>query len=320
MYKFEEDKLLEEIKEKSPKRILLQLPEGLKKEAIRLSNLIQKETNTEVIVSGEHLWGACDIALEEAKNLGCDLIIIYGHTQFIKTDFPVIYLEARYEKDITKLLKKVLEKSIALVASVQHIHQIPIAKEFFEKNNINVVIPEAKGNAFYDGQVLGCEYTGLKLINKVESIIVIGNKFHALGASLATNKKVILLDPCSEEVIEIEKEKIMKQRAAAIDKVKQADKIGIIICKKPGQKFGSLDYVKEKLEKMKKEYTIISMDEITNNKLTNLYNIEAFIELGCPRIAIDDTAKFKKPIITAREFSFLTNDITWEDLLEKGFL
>ena len=111
----------------------------------------------------------------------------------------------------------------------------------------------------------------------------------------------------------------MKQRVFAIEKVKQARKIGVIISTKLGQHFGSFDYVLEKLKKIGKEGVLISMNEVTNDKLVNLYDIEAFVELACPRIAVDDYSKFSKPVITIREFAYLVGDVTWEDLLEKGF-
>ncbi len=326
MYKFEESRLIMEINGKKPKRVLLQLPEGLKKDGLRIASLITNKTSSEVILSGEPLWGACDVAITEAKTLGCDLIVIYGHAPFMKVRFPVIYLEARYEKNISKMLAKSYDnlknyKSIALATSVQHIHQIAKVKEFFESKGIKVSVPEAKGHSFYDGQVLGCEYNSLKTL-KADAIFIIANKFHALGAALSTNKPVILLDPFNEEITNMsyEKNKIIKQRGAAIEKARQAKKIGIIIGTKIGQKFGSFESVKEKLKKMNKEYVLISMSEITNDKLINLHDIEAFIELACPRIAIDAAALFDKPILTIREFSVLCGDISWTELLEKGFV
>ena len=326
MYKFEESRLIMEINGKKPKRVLLQLPEGLKKDGLRIASLITNKTSSEVILSGEPLWGACDVAITEAKTLGCDLIVIYGHAPFMKVRFPVIYLEARYEKNISKMLAKSYDnlknyKSIALATSVQHIHQIAKVKEFFESKGIKVSVPEAKGHSFYDGQVLGCEYNSLKTL-KADAIFIIANKFHALGAALSTNKPVILLDPFNEEITNMsyEKNKIIKQRGAAIEKARQAKKIGIIIGTKIGQKFGSFESVKEKLKKMNKEYVLISMSEITNDKLINLHDIEAFIELACPRIALVAAALFDKPILTIREFSVLCGDISWTELLEKGFV
>ncbi|MEK6907024.1 MAG: diphthamide synthesis protein, partial [Nanoarchaeota archaeon] len=104
MYKFDEENLIKEIKERKAKRILLQLPEGLKKEASRLAKFIQDNTNSEVIIAGEPCWGACDIALDEARNLKADLIILYGHAPFMKIDFPILYVEVRYETNIEDLV------------------------------------------------------------------------------------------------------------------------------------------------------------------------------------------------------------------------
>jgi 2-(3-amino-3-carboxypropyl)histidine synthase len=328
MYKFEEEKLIKEIKEKKPKLILLQLPEGLKKEAFNLAKLIKDKTKTEVIVSGEPCWGACDIALDEARNLKADLIVLYGHAPFMKIDFPIIYIEARYETNIEDLIKKSLNElkdynKIALVCSVQHMHQLEIIKKILEANKKEVFIPPKKGFAFYSGQVLGCEYNGLKSIkDKIDTILVIGNDFHALGASLAISKKVILIDPFNKEVYSMDKKRdlILRQRIIAINKVRDARRIGVIIDNKPGQHFGSAYYIKNKLEKQEKEVVLLSMNEITDDKLVNLYNIDAFIETACPRISTEDYARFSKPVINYREALVVINDLTFEQLFEQGIV
>ncbi len=326
MYAFEEEKLIEQVGERKPKRILLQLPEGLKKEGFRLAKLIQEKTGVETIISGEPLWGACDVAVAEAKALHADLVVIYGHAPFMKIDFPVVYVEARFARDIVPIVRKALKllkgTTIGLVASVQHIHQLADVKRLLEKRGKNVVIPDRKGHAFYVGQVLGCEYTGLKLeTKKLDCVLVIANKFHALGAALSIDKPVILVDPASEEIIDVGplKKKIIQQRMAAIEGVRKAQRIGIILSTKIGQHFGSFAHVQEKLKKLRKESVLLSMNEVTNDKLVNLYDIGAFVELACPRIAIDDYSKFSKPVITAKEFAYLVGDLTWDDLLEKGF-
>src|SRR3989338_9734944 len=106
-FDFEEQKVIKELQEKNVKKALLQLPEGLKQEAIRLANLFEKETSAEIIVSGETCWGGCDLGLEEAQTLGVDLLIHYGHAPFMKkVDFPVLYIEMQDKKPITKLLEE----------------------------------------------------------------------------------------------------------------------------------------------------------------------------------------------------------------------
>src|SRR3989344_6573484 len=327
-FDFAEDRVVNEIKDRKVKRALLQLPEGLKMEGSRLANYFESKTNAEVVVSGEPCWGACDLALGEAQALNADLLIHYGHAPFIKNvEFPVLYIEMPDSRDISKLLKKSkkpLDKyqTLGLVCSVQHMHQLKQTKEFFEKLGKKVIIPEKKGYSHYDGHVVGCEYNSLKIIkDKVDAFIVIGNRFHSLGATIAVEKPVYLLDTYNQEILDMSKfkDKILKQRAIAISKVKHARSIGIIIGTKPGQIFGNFKVIKDKFKKLGKEVTVVTMNEITQDKLTNLYNIEAFVELACPRIAVEDYGKYDKPIITFKESLVVLGELQWEDLLEHGF-
>ena len=210
-----------------------------------------------------------------------------------------------------------------MVGSVQHIKQLDDAKKTYEDNGKKVLIPYKKGYAYYNGHVIGCEYNSLKVIEKdVDAFIVIGNRFHSLGAALSVNKPVFLIDVYNNEISDMNKLKkiVIKQRAIAIQKVKHADNIGIIIGMKHGQKFGSAKILKEKLEKIDKNVVVLSMTEITPDKLMAFYNIDAFIEVACPRIAIEDYARYEKPIITFKEALVVLNELKWEDLLKDGFL
>ena len=103
-FDFEEERIVKELKERKVKIALLQLPEGLKKEASRLANYFERKNDAEIIVSGETCWGGCDLALDEAKNLEADLLIHYGHAPFMKkVDFPAIYIEI---KDLAEMIYK----------------------------------------------------------------------------------------------------------------------------------------------------------------------------------------------------------------------
>ena len=325
-FDFEEYKVIEEINKRNCKKVLIQLPEGIKQEASRLSSILESKTNAEIIISGEPCWGGCDIALDEARNLKVDLLVHFGHAQFIKSDFPILYIELKDNTDLTYLLEKVkiyIEnfKKLGLVSSIQHIHKLNNIKEFF--NNKEIIIPNKKGFSHYDGHVVGCEYNSLKSIEEeVDAFLVIGNRFHSLGASLSVNKPVFLIDVYNQEILNMEefKDKVIRQRFAAIEKVKNSKSIGIIIGTKPGQVFGSYKVIKDKFKSLNKEVAIITMNEITQDKLTNLRNIDAFVELACPRIAVEDYGKYNKPIITFRESLVVLNELKWEDLLENGFL
>jgi 2-(3-amino-3-carboxypropyl)histidine synthase len=116
------------------------------------------------------------------------------------------------------------------------------------------------------------------------------------------------------------KEKIIRQRFISIEKFRKAKNIGVIIENKIGQRFGSSEALIEKIRKKGKKAIIIIMSEITPEKIMNFYNIDAFVDLACPRIAIDDFEKYPKPILTLKETLVALDGKKWEELIEEGFL
>jgi 2-(3-amino-3-carboxypropyl)histidine synthase len=328
VFNFQKQKLREELKKIKPKRVLVQLPEGIKQDAFDIKKTIQS-MNIEVVFSGETCWGACALAIDEAKKSKCDAIVHFGHSEFFKQNkIPVIYIEVIDQLNLEPILKKSLPsikkyKKVGFSYSIQHKHDLGDILKFYKKANKEITLSKKLGNISHEGQILGCQYQGLKAIqDKVEAFMILGNRFHAMGALLALNKPVILLDVYNDKVETFPglKDKILKQRAISIHKFKQAKKIGVLTEIKPGQKFGSENILIKKLEKAGKDFIVISMDEISNEKLRNFYDIDAFIELACPRIAVDDYAKYEKPVLTFKEAMCGLDEISWDELLKEGLL
>ena len=327
-YDFEENRITNEIRKRDAKRILIQLPEGLKKEAFKIVDLIKRNCNVDIIVSGSSCWGGCEIAVEEAEKIKADLLIHFGHAPFVKTDFPVLYIELYSKLDAVNLLDKNIDKlnidKIGLIGSVQYVKQFENLRKYLESKGKKIVIPKKKGFAAYDGHVVGCEYNSLKTIeDEVDGFLMIGNKFHSLGAALmCVDKDVYLLNEQSNklELMNGEKDKIIRQRAIAIDKVKSAKKIGIVVDKKIGQyNMNIAEKLKSDLEKLGKEVIVILVNEFSPG-LMNFYNVDAFIDTACPRIAIEDYGRYDKPIINSREANVVVGKRSWEELLEKGLI
>jgi 2-(3-amino-3-carboxypropyl)histidine synthase len=323
----EEEFMISELKKLKPKKVLIQLPEGIKTEALAIKEKIEK-LGIEVIFSGETAWGGCCVAVDEAKSFGADLIVHFGHSEFLKTKFPVLYIPIKDKLDLSNILTRSLDslnsyKKIGLSVAVQNRHDMDKIVDFYEKNKKEIVLSKKLGHSSFDGHVIGCEYAGLKKIEKeVDAFVIVGNRFHSVGAALATDKPVFLLDVYNNEVSNMYefKEKIIKERAMAIDRFKRSKNIGIIIESKLGQKFGNYKVLIDKFEKSDKNVLMISMSEMTPEKIMNFYNVDAFVELACPRIAIDDYSRYPKPILTFREALVAIGEKSWEELVEKGFL
>ena len=324
---FQKAKLVKELKKIKPKKVLVQLPEGVKQNAIEFSKIIEG-LGIEVVFSGETCWGGCSVAVHEAKDIGADLIIHFGHAKFMEVNFPVLYIEIKDELNLIPILKKSLKnikkfKKIGLSYSIQHKHDIEKIIDFYEKNSKKVLLSKKIGCVAYEGHIIGCQYQGLKAIEKeVDAFVIVGNNFHSMGACLEVEKPVVLIDIYNDKVSEMKdvRDKILKQRAISIQNFKDAKKIGIISEHKLGQKFGNAKELVKKLKKDDKEVILITMNELTPDKLMNFYDIDAFVELACPRIAIDDFAKYEKPILTFKEVLVAIGEKSWEDLLKTGFL
>ena len=290
-------------------RILIQFPEGLKQKALEYAESLEKEGN-EVFVSASPNFGACDLALDEARNLKVDKLIHYGHAEFNKVDFDVEYVP--YEIDAPlDLLPKSLEylkefNRISVVTTVQHLHQLDSIKEFYEKNGKEVFIGRPYGFAKHPGQILGCDIgSAASVDSKVDAHVYFGGGiFHPLGALLNTKKPFLVIEPFDNKVEFIDSLRDTYQRRskgkvlASLD----AKSIAILVSTKNGQHNLKLaEILKKKIESEGLKSAILVSNTFDFDSINNMMAFDAFVNTACPRIAIDDTDRLRKPLLSANE-------------------
>ncbi len=331
MFDLEEDRLVAEITGRGARRVLIQLPDGLKNEGPRLAGIIRQKTGAEAFVSAVPAWGACDLSLDAAARLKADLLVHYGHNEFLRdgsNGIPVLYIPAKSKHDVIPVLEKSLPllegKNIGLATVVQHLHTLPEMTRFLEEKGFKVLLPGRGPWSHETGQVLGCDYFGLKRIEpQVDSFLVVGSYFHGLGASLSVEKPTILADPYDGTVRSLDQDraKIIRQRYAMVEKARQANSFGIIVSTKPGQSNPTIALnIQRQLEENGKKAVVLYADEIVPQKLLDFTDIEAFVDTACPRLALDDPERFLKPIVTRDEIMVVMGAWTWEQLLEHGLV
>ena len=331
MYDLEEERLVAEIMGRGVRRLLIQLPDGLKNEGPRLSSIIREKTGAEVFVSASPAWGACDLSLDAAARLKADLLVHYGHNEFLRDSsngLPVLYIPAKSKHDVMPLVEKAMPlldgSRIGLATVVQHLHTLEGMTKVLESSNFRVTVPGRGPWAHNSGQVLGCDYFGLKRIEpEVDSFLIVASYFHALGASLSLEKPTIYADPYDGTVRSLEQDRarIIRQRYAMVEKAKQAKNFGIIVSTKPGQSNPTIALnILSQLEQSGRKGVILYADEVRPDKLLDFLDIEAFVDTACPRLALDDPERFLKPIVTRDEIMVVMGAWTWEQLLERGLV
>jgi 2-(3-amino-3-carboxypropyl)histidine synthase len=288
-------------------RILLQFPEGLKQHALEYAKKLEKEGN-EVIISASPSFGACDVAVDEAKAVGAQKIIHFGHAEFIHiNDIEVEYVEYSIDADLS-ILEESLEmlkkyKKINIVTTVQHLKQLPSIKEFYEKNGKEVIIGRPYGLAKYNGQILGCDVGSAATVDKeVDAHVYFGGGlFHPLGAVYATKKPFLSIDPFAGKMLWLDeyREKRKKLEKGLIIKSLSAKNFGILVSTKVGQYNIELaKIIKEKLEKNGLNGFILVANTFDFDSLNNMLEIDAFVNTACPRIATEDNDRLRKPLLS----------------------
>ncbi|MEM3672665.1 MAG: diphthamide biosynthesis enzyme Dph2 [Candidatus Bathyarchaeia archaeon] len=326
-FDFEEERVKQKILEIGAKRVLIQLPEGLKNEAIRLSKIVEK-AGALPIISADPCYGACDLATAEAESLDADLIVHYGHAKMIKYEkVPTLYVEARATISVEDVVKEALPlmekwRKIGLATTVQHVQTIDVAKEILLHAGKTVVVGDA-GRMHYPGQVIGCDYSNARSVaGDVDAFLFVGGgRFHALGVGVSTFKPTIIADPYEKRAYSIDEavQKVLKQRWACVEEVLEAKIFAVLIGLKTGQKRLDIAFnVKEKLEKSGKTVYLFAAREITPEVLMEFPTVEAFVNTACPRISLDDASKFKKPVLTVSEALVVAGELSWEELCKRG--
>jgi 2-(3-amino-3-carboxypropyl)histidine synthase len=327
-FDLEETRIREEIKKRKPKIVFLQLPEGLKPVAPRLASIVE-EAGALPIVSSDPCYGACDLPISEAKLLDADLIVHYGHTPMtLNTELPVVYIEARAKIGIKEALTKSLPfleswNKIGLVTTVQHVHQLDEAKKLLEAAGKTVFVGNADSTK-HPGQVLGCDFGNAQSVSEeVEAFLFVGGgRFHAMGVTLATGKPTIIADPYEELAYPIHDNarRVIMQRWGNISEAKEAKRFGVLISLKSGQMRlrAALD-IKEKLERNGRKATLLALREVTPSALMQFPTLDAFVNTACPRLSLDDAPNYDKPLLYFNEALVLLGEMTWEELLRKGW-
>lgn len=301
---FDLEKVVAELNKLKARKILIQLPAGLKNKAKEIADFFQKN-GFKPHIWIENTYGACDLPIFRAKNLGYEAIVHFGHTDFgVKQDLPIIYVEFYYDKDPTKILEKNFKKlekyqKIGLIASLQFLKILEKTKEFLERKGKKVFI--GKQQAMKPGQILGCKLGAATSIqHQVDCFLCISaGKFYALGLAIKISKPIFNLDLEKGEIELIDAMKYKKIIAWNLKKFEQAKDIGIIVSTKPGQWF-DVSFLVEKIKKLGKRVYVLVGDELKAEKLEGL-KLDFLINAACPRIGIDDLESYKIPMLNYAE-------------------
>jgi 2-(3-amino-3-carboxypropyl)histidine synthase len=314
MIRLDLEKALRAIRESGARIVAVQVPEGLKQRLVEIASEMEEKTGAKTVSFVSPCYGACDLKDAEAKALGAQLLVHFGHLQFVeKPCIPTTYVPLEYAasaketmvlaEKLAALLKKNGFKKIVLCSTIQFGNHRALLKKGLVKKGFSVF--EGKGGNVEKGQVLGCNYSGVKAVEaRAEAVVFVGDGlFHPIGLGFAANKPVFVANPLEREAFALEKQRdlFLRKRIAMVEKARQAKTVAIWVSTKKGQQRAGLALaLKGKFEGRGKIAFVFASDFISPDYILGI-RAEAIVCTACPRIALDDSSQFGVPIINAAE-------------------
>ena len=314
---YELERIVDAIEERDATKVGLQFPEGLKRRGPAVADDLRELTDDDVtfMLSGQPCYGACDLDTYLMKRT--DVFVHFGHSPMKDTD-KVIYVPLFSNVEVIPIIEEALDTleppeetdGVGLVTTAQHMNRYAEMREFLEEQGYEVHSRRGDERLTHEGQVLGCNYASAD-VPADQVLYVGGGKFHPLGLAMEhPDKHVVIADPVNNVVTVADTEKFMKQRFGAVHRAMDAEKWGVIFCTKIGQ--GRWETAQEILEDNDDAY-LITMDEVTPDRLRN-FDMDAFVNTGCPRITTDDGPQFHKPMLTPGEYEIAVGNNPLEEL------
>jgi len=314
-YDLDLDPALEFLKSRGARMVGLQAPEGLKRSLAEIAEHITRQTGAQVVISGDPCYGACDLDLSLVQEV--DVMLHLGHAEMDVQAEKVVFVEVRMKEDLTDAISHAASllrsAEVGISTTVQHAHKMDQALQILKERGIVGRIGGPCGRAKYPGQVLGCSYCTARSLDVEEYLFIGTGRFHPLGIALATGKRVIAADPVTGEAVEVDPEPMLRQRFGAMVQAWEQTRFAVLVSKKPGQRrWDTARRIKELGQSKGKEMQLVYLENIEPDRILNL-GFPAAVSTACPRVALDDSAKYDIPILTPPEFEIIVGERAWEN-------
>ena len=313
-YSFEIHKTVHRIRSAGSTRIALQFPEGLLMFATTISDILTRFCpGTETLIMGDVTYGACCIDDYTARALGCDLLVHYAHSCLIPVDvtkIKTLYVFVEIGIDTSHLLATLERnfssgKTIAMVGTIQFNATLHAVKPELERAGYKVLIPQI--TPLSKGEILGCTSPALDGNDcNVDLILYLGDgRFH-LESAMIHNPELpaYRYDPYSRKLTReiYDHEEMYDLRRQAIQSAKKAKRWGLILGSLGRQgNPHTMSMIEKSLDERGILYVNLLLSEIFPGKLALMGDVEAWVQIACPRLSIDWGYAFPKPLLTPYE-------------------
>lgn len=303
--------LFEALRDSTFRRVALQVPAGLTRQAREFAETIRTEGRVDVVLVARACFGACDFPSPDEVP-GVDALIVLGHSPIpnVRLTLPTYFVEMRHPGGDANSLADTLvthhlPSPLGLVASVQHLDLVAPLEAAARARGIELVIGQGDHRLAYPVQALGCNYTSAEQIaSRVEGFVFVGTgQFHPRGLAFAVDRPVWTLDPLTGQLEPpIDRAKLIRDRLLLIAQCREARKWGVLVSTFAGQNRSptALALIR-KARARGLDAEALVFGRLDPADLLGR-DFDAYVNTACPRIALDDSSLYPRPMLTPPEF------------------
>jgi 2-(3-amino-3-carboxypropyl)histidine synthase len=303
------------------RKIALQVPAGLVRNAHDLAAQLREAVGVPVVVATRACFGACDFP-SPSETPGADALVVLGHAPIpnVPLDRPTYFVEMRDPGGDPEALAAVVESAgvprrLGLVASVQHLDLVEPFVEALAGRGYVVRLGSGDRRLRYPAQALGCNYTSAETVSEdVDAFLFLGTgRFHPIGLAFAVDRPVWSLDPLRNEIEPpIDRGALIRRRQLLVGSVRDARRWGILVSTFAGQnRTATALRLQARARARGREAELFVSDRIDPRDLVGR-DVDAYVCTACPRIALDDSDLYPKPVLSVPEFLMAIGDAPLE--------
>ncbi|KTF93225.1 hypothetical protein cypCar_00021133, partial [Cyprinus carpio] len=188
------------------------------------------------------------------------------------------------------------------------------------KPDYEVLVPQCR--PLSPGEILGC--TSPRLEKHVNAVIYLGDgRFH-LESIMIANPEIpaYRYDPYSKVFSReyYDHEAMRATRLQAIESARSAQRWGLILGTLGRQGNPKiLEHLESRLESSGRSFTRVLLSEIFPGKLELLADVDAWVQIACPRLSIDWGTAFSKPLLSPYEAAVALQQVGWQEVYPMDF-
>ncbi|KPJ00308.1 Diphthamide biosynthesis protein 2 [Papilio xuthus] len=303
-------------------KVCLQFPDELLNVSAVIFEEIKNICDVDLYILGDTSYASCCVDAVAAMHVQGDAVIHYGRSCFTKSNIPVFTVLPKKELNLSSSMKTLQDKfdsdkldKLCLFYDCEFEHyKDEIEKAWYQqypnsyiahiemdenrKRFLGRLIRDVNGEV-YNSDVLKnctCIYIGFS-----------GQTLFIYTISIEA-KQWFSLNPETLEIVSKTETAWFKRRRFLIEKCKDANTIGILICKLAG------DQTKDIISRLKdlckvngKKSYIISVGKPNVAKLANFPEIDIYVMVACPENDLYNYRDFYKPIVYPFELEVALN-------------